>query len=49
MNIAQSLMAGAGRSDLLMSPGGTTEFRGMLPGQASLRDEAREGASGSQR
>ena len=43
MNIAQSLMAGAGRSDPLMRPGGTAKLRGMLPGQASLRDDAREG------
>ena len=42
MNVAQSLMAGTGRSDPLMRPGGTAEIRGMLPGQASLRDDARE-------
>ena len=42
MNIAQSLMAGAGRSDPLMRPGGTTELRGMLLRQASLWDDARE-------
>jgi hypothetical protein len=29
MNVAQSLMAGAGRSAPLMSPRGTTELRGM--------------------
>jgi hypothetical protein len=28
MNIAQSLMAGAGKSDPPMRPGGTTELRG---------------------
>jgi hypothetical protein len=28
MNIAQSLMAGTGRSDPLMRPGGTAELRG---------------------
>jgi hypothetical protein len=47
MNIAQSLMTGAGRSDSLMRPGGTIERRGMLPGQASLWDDARETMRGS--
>jgi hypothetical protein len=34
MKVAQSLMAGTERSDPRMRPGGTTEFRGMLPGQS---------------
>lgn len=35
MNVAQSLMAGAGRSDPLMSPGGTSELRG-IPSRSSV-------------
>jgi hypothetical protein len=42
MNIAQSLMAGAGRSDPLMRPGGTTELRGM-PSQSSVPPGRGEG------
>jgi hypothetical protein len=40
MNIAQSLMAGVGRCDLLMRPGDIAIWR-------YLRDDAREGALGS--
>jgi hypothetical protein len=35
MRVAQSLMAGAGRSDPPMRPGGTTELRGM-PSRSSV-------------